>query len=79
MRPVLMLLLLALSCGAVRAQWTDLKPGQDTQTVAKALGQPLIVSQNKGGVYSTWTYDRGGYVMFEKGRVTFWQPSKKGS
>lgn len=74
-----MLLLFALSCGAVRAQWADLKPGQDAEAVAKALGQPLIASHNKGGVYSTWTYDRGGYVMFEKGRVTFWQPSKKAS
>lgn len=72
-----MLLLLALSCGAVRAQWADLKPGQDAQAVAKALGEPLIVSQSKGRAQSTWTYDRGGYVMFEKGRVTFWQPSKK--
>lgn len=71
-----MLLLLALSCGAARAQWADLKTGLDAQMVAKALGQPLIVSQKKGGIYATWTYDRGGYVMFENGRVTFWQPSK---
>ncbi len=72
-----MLFLLALSCGAARAQWADLKAGQDAQAVAKALGTPLIASQNKGGVHSTWTYDRGGYVMFEKGRVTFWRPSRK--
>ncbi|MES2697437.1 MAG: hypothetical protein V4773_28485 [Verrucomicrobiota bacterium] len=76
MRTVLLLALFALSCGAAHAQWHDLKAGLDPKTVVQAVGQPLLVSKSKSGAQVTWTYDEGAYVMFDQGRVRFWQQPK---
>ncbi len=58
-----------------RADWKDLKPGMDRGAAWHCVGAPIL--QNHGhGVFEVWTYDAGGYVMFEAGSVTYWEPSK---
>ena len=59
---------------SLHAAWRDLKPGIDRQQTIVAIGDPLFVNKSRG--YETWTYDRGGCVAFEAGRICYWQPPK---
>jgi hypothetical protein len=74
MKRLLLVLLLAGVCAPARAEWKDLKAGIDVQAVLAAVGTPLMVSKSRQGLQVTWTYDDGAYVLFENGRVRFWQP-----
>jgi hypothetical protein len=67
---------LTLGLGAAagaHAAWADLKEGQDAKTATQEVGLPLIQTRGRGGVLETWTYDEGGYILFENGRVRYWQ------
>ena len=69
----LLLLLLPLD---LRAEWSDLRDGIDARAVLRAVGQPLIRSRARAGLFETWTYDRGGYAMFVRGRLLYWHAPK---
>lgn len=74
MKRLLLLLVLASVCAPARADWKDLKEGADVQAVMNAVGVPLLVNKSKTGRQVMWTYDNGAYILFENGRVKFWQP-----
>jgi hypothetical protein len=57
------------------AAWSDLRAGMEMAEVQRLVGEPLIASRVRGGLFVTWTYDQRGYVLFEHGRLRFWQPS----
>jgi hypothetical protein len=71
MKRIVMMAFLAVSCAG--AEWRDVQEGLDPQTVAKSVGLPLIETNGRHGMFMTWIYDDGGYVMFERGRVHYWQ------
>lgn len=71
---VIVLLLLTAACA--KADWKEVKEGLPHQAVLKAVGEPLMASKSKSGLQVKWTYDRGGYVIFEAGRVRFFQAPK---
>ncbi len=79
MKSVLRLFLLAVA-GAVapslRAEWADVKAGLPADAVVRALGVPLVQSHGAAGRWAVWTYDAGGCVLLEHGRVTHWTPSR---
>ncbi len=56
----------------LRADWGQLQAGLTEKAARAAVGAPLIASRSKSRVQATWTYDAGGYVQFERGRVTHW-------
>jgi hypothetical protein len=62
-----------LLAATARADWKDLKEGLDLRTVERLVGAPLIENGSRRGSFVNWTYDVGGYVLFEGGRVKFWQ------
>lgn len=64
------------SAATSRADWNDLRKGLDPQATLAAVGTPIIASQSKSRVHATWTYDAGGYIQFEQGRVAHWQAPK---
>lgn len=75
-----MVLLFLLAMAGLRAEWRDLKEGLDPKAVEKFIGAPLMQTKARGGLLVTWTYDNGGYVLFENGLVRYWQaprPKKK--
>jgi hypothetical protein len=75
MKTVLPIVLAAMCVATARADWKDLKQGMDRAAVLRAVGTPLI--ENKGrSVAQVWTFDSGGYVIFEGGRAAFWEPPK---
>jgi hypothetical protein len=75
MKAILSIVLAAMCIATARADWKDLKPGMDRAAVQRAIGVPLI--ENKGRtIVQIWTYDSGGYVLFEGGRAKFWEPPK---
>jgi hypothetical protein len=61
---------------SLRAGWTELAPGLAGDAVVRALGVPLVQSHGGGGRWAVWTYDAGGCVLLEHGRVTHWTPSR---
>lgn len=67
------LLLLGLTVGGARAAWSDISEGLDQASAKSQVGVPLITNQSRDGKLQTWTYDHGGYIYFEHGRVRFWQ------
>ncbi len=71
MKRMILLALLFVACA--RAEWSDVKEGLGPQSVIKLVGTPLVGSSGHGGQFVTWIYDRGGYIVFENGRVAFWQ------
>lgn len=72
-------LLLALASGlTARADWSDMRAGLDEKATLAAVGAPIIASRSKSRVQATWTYDAGGYIQFERGRVAHWQVPKNG-
>lgn len=67
---------LALSClaaSAAQAAWSDIKEGLDPKNALQDVGAPLMQSRVRQGSLVTWTYDEGGYILFENGRVRYWQ------
>jgi len=64
------------SAATSRADWDDLRPGLDQQATLAAVGTPIIASHSRSRVHATWTYDAGGYIQFEQGRVAHWQAPK---
>jgi hypothetical protein len=58
---------------SARAAWCDLKAGLDPKAAEKCVGAPLFVNRTRGGTLVNWIYDNGGYILFENGRVKFWQ------
>lgn len=71
MNALVVLALLAVS--TARAEWRDLKTGLDAKSAAELVGQPLMATKARGGVMVTWVFDHGGYMLFENGRLRFWQ------
>lgn len=57
----------------LRAGWNDLRDGVGAPEVTAAIGAPLIASVGRGGRFVVWTYDGGGYVIFARGKVLYWQ------
>ncbi len=74
MKTVLGFAALLLLTGVARADWKDLKPGMDQQTAWKCAGTPMLLNKARGS--EVWTYDHRGYIMFEGGRVTYWEQPK---
>ncbi len=72
MKRVVLLLLFLVSGALARADWSDVREGMDGEAVLVFVGTPLIVSKSRSGAQETWTYDDGAYVLFERGRVSFW-------
>jgi len=72
MKTLLVIALLAAT--SARAEWRDLKVGLDRKTAAELVGVPLMESKARGGAFVTWTFDHGGYILFDHGRVRYWQP-----
>ncbi len=68
-----LLVIALLTAAAARAEWRDLRVGLDPKAVAELVGQPLMQQRARGGVLVTWTFDHGGYVLFENGRIRYWQ------
>ena len=71
MKRIVLLALLLTSTAS--AAWRDLKAGLDAKTAAQLVGAPLFGNQTRGGTLANWIYDDGGYILFECGRVKFWQ------
>ncbi len=71
---VIALLLVA----SARADWRGVKEGLGPQAVINHVGRPLIESRVRHGLLVTWTYDNGGYILFENGRVLYWQMPQAG-
>ncbi len=72
----LFLLLAITALPSLRAEWADMKAGIGANEVVRALGVPLVQSHGAAGRWSVWTYDAGGCVLLENGRVTHWTPSR---
>ena len=66
-------LLFAVLVSGASAAWSDVKDGLDPRAAEQAVGAPLIENRTRGGTIVNWVYDRGGYILFENGRVKFWQ------
>ena len=60
------------------ASWSEVRAGLDEKATLAAVGVPIIASRSKSRVHATWTYDLGGYIHFERGRVAFWQAPRGG-
>lgn len=50
-----------------------MRVGLEAGAVVQAVGQPLIRSRVRGGLYETWTFDHGATVVFVRDRVSFWR------
>ena len=70
-----MLLLFPLG---LKAEWKDLREGLEVPAVILAIGQPLIKSRTRAGLFETWTYDRGGYAVFVRARLSYWREPRHG-
>ncbi len=66
-------LLFLLLASAAQAAWADIKAGLDQKTTREQVGVPLIQNKARQAAIETWTYDDGGYILFENGRVRYWQ------
>jgi hypothetical protein len=75
MKATTALVLALLLVASARADWKDVKAGMDVKAVWRCVGAPLIENKGKSPI-AVWTYDRGGYVMFEAGRVKYWEAPK---
>ena len=76
MKAVLVVAVALFATVAARADWKDLKKGMDRAAAAQCVGAPILTSRGHAGAFEVWTYDSGGFVMFEGGVVTYWEPSK---
>ncbi len=73
-RIILIAMLLASSASAA---WCDLKVGLDAKTAEQLVGAPLFGNRTRGGTLVNWAYDNGGFILFENGRVKFWQAPRE--
>ena len=73
------MVLALLTAASARAEWRDLKAGLDQKSAAELVGSPLMASRGRGGKFVTWTFDHGGYILFENGRIRYWQPPQRGN
>lgn len=73
----LVLILALVLASAARAEWRDVREGLTEFEVLQVIGVPLIINKSRSGLQTSWTYDRGGYVLFEHGRVRYWRPSER--
>ena len=69
--------LLLLLAPAARADWAQLRAGGDPTGVIAAIGEPLIRSSSRSGVFQAWTYDAGGYAVFVGGRLDHWEAPRR--
>ena len=76
MKRIAFLLALLLASSA-SAAWCDLKEGLDVKTAEQLVGVPLFENRTRGGLFANWVYDQGGYILFENGRVKFWQAPRR--
>lgn len=76
MKAVLAVVVALFATIAARADWKDLKKGMDRTTAMQCVGVPILTSRGHAGAFEVWTYDSGGFVMFEGGVVTYWEHSK---
>lgn len=76
MKAVLAIAVALVAIASARADWKDLKKGMDHTAILQCVGAPMQANRGHGGAFEVWTYDAGGFVMLEGGRVTYWQPSK---
>jgi len=67
------ILIACLLVSSASAGWCDLKEGLDLKTAEKCVGAPLFENRTRGGTMVNWVFDNGGYILFENGRVKFWQ------
>lgn len=70
------ILFIAIVLGLVSsasAAWADLKEGLDQKTAEQLVGAPLFGNRTRGHTMVNWVYDNGGFILFENGRVKFWQ------
>lgn len=72
-RLVLILVLFACAAGSARADWQRVKEGLDQKAVLALIGPPMLANKSRSGRQQSWTYDAGGSISFENGRVRFWQ------
>lgn len=64
----------AMLTGVLRAGWSELQPGMDAPAAFQCVGAPIL--QSKGKATQQWNYDRGGFILFERGRVISWEQPK---
>ena len=76
MKAVLAVAVALFATVAARADWKDLKKGMDRSTALQCVGAPMLTSRGHAGAFEVWTYDAGGFVIFEGGVVTYWEQSK---
>ena len=72
-RIVLGIALLGLTVSVAHASWAGIREGIDVKEVTEQVGAPLILCVTRSGAWQTWSYDRGGYILIENGKVRFWQ------
>lgn len=65
--------LFLIAPATVWAEWKDVRVGLKAEAVVQAVGEPLIRSRSRGGLYETWTFDHGGSVVFVRDRVSYCQ------
>jgi hypothetical protein len=76
MKTLMIFVLLVISAASARADWKTLKEGQEKAAALQTVGVPLLMSKSRSGLQETWTYDSGGYILFERGRVRYWEAPK---
>lgn len=59
-----------------RAEWPGLREGMDPKAAFECVGKPLIENKVRGGLFVTWIYDDGGNILFEGGKLRYWQAPK---
>ncbi|PTX91461.1 hypothetical protein [Opitutus sp. ER46] len=70
-----LLTFLLLAAPWARADWCELRAGMDRDSAWRCAGVPLLQNEARGG-NAMWTYDRCGYIIFERGRVAYWDAPK---
>lgn len=69
--------LFGLLASAAQAAWSDLREGLDAKAAAQQVGSPLIQNRARGRGLETWTYDDGGYILLQNGKVRYWQAPRE--
>lgn len=72
MKRLLSCLVFLLLVTRAAAGWYDLKPGMDQNAAVQCVGQPILKTKGRAGA-EVWTYDHAGYILFNQGRVTYWE------
>ena len=76
MKTPVLIALVFVSLASARADWKDLRSGTEKGTALEAVGSPLLMNKSRSGRQEVWTYDFGAYILFENGRVSYWQAPK---